>query len=86
MIEAFLPTTPKGRMYRLIEKMGEVMQMISKCGRFGPHSANPFLLPNDQEANIIALERELTDLEHALHSFHVDVRGAILYDEEGPWE
>lgn len=31
----YLPTTPAGRLDRLIEEMGEVLQEIGKCRRFG---------------------------------------------------
>lgn len=62
----FYPTTFEGWLFKLLEEMGEVAAAAGKNGRFGPWSVNPLLPPNQQEANIVWLRRELADLKVAL--------------------
>jgi len=51
----------------LIEEMGEVGAAAGKTLRWGPLSTNPLLPPNEREANITWLWREMHDLQHVLN-------------------
>ena len=53
----------------LIEECGEVIAAAGKTLRWGPASTNPELPVEKQERNIDWLDRELVDLEKAIHRF-----------------
>lgn len=48
------------------EEMGEVLAAVGKTQRFGPHSVNPTLPPEQQETNSVWCRREIADLRGAL--------------------
>ena len=58
----YLPTDLEGKIDRLVEESGEVLQVIGKIGRFGLTSAHPKGGPN----NASLLLSEMADLRHAI--------------------
>lgn len=71
MTPEYLPQTPAGRMARLTEECGEVLQIVGKIGRFGLDSRHPttaFAKPNSE-----LLLAEIADLEHALYAVKQDI-------------
>lgn len=71
-IPEYLPKDRNGRLFRLIEECGEVLQMCGKAGRFGMSSRHPEGGPR----NISALLAELRDLRDAIDALEPD-----LHDE-----
>lgn len=57
------------RLSHLIEECGEVLAAAGKTQRWGTHSVNPLLPPEQQELNIVWLMREISDLEEAISRF-----------------
>lgn len=66
----FLPADRNGRLFRLVEEMGEVLHVIGKAGRFGMHSHHPEA-PDVSNAELILCE--LADLEHAIAAVRPDL-------------
>lgn len=54
------------RLSRVMEECGEVVGAAGKLQRFGPHSVNPYLKPEEQVENIDWLISEMNDLKHAI--------------------
>lgn len=59
-----LPTTPEGKISRVIEECGEVLQEIGKLQRYGPY-------PTDHRTGVeydhwAAMTVELAQLNHAI--------------------
>jgi hypothetical protein len=50
----------------LIEECGEVLAAAGKTLRWGWASTNPELPPEEQESNIVWLQREMADLKAAI--------------------
>lgn len=55
----------------LVEEMGEALAAAGKTFRWGPHSVNPELPPEQQEQNIDWLARECEDVKRAIDEFFV---------------
>ncbi len=62
----YLPTDKNGRLFRLIEEMGEVAHAIGKAGRHGMASYNPELPEHARISNAEMILRELDDLMDAI--------------------
>lgn len=58
----FLPNTLQGKMAHVVEEAGEVLVMIGKINRFGMHSVDPKLPPQEQITNRCNCIKELYDL------------------------
>lgn len=65
----YLPKDRNGRLFKLIEECGEVLQMCGKAGRFGMGSRHPNGGPN----NVTELRRELQDLREAIDAVEPDL-------------
>lgn len=59
----------------LIEECGEVLAAAGKTQRWGRHSVNPLLLPEQQETNLEWLCRELQDLKQAIKRLEATIDG-----------
>jgi NTP pyrophosphatase (non-canonical NTP hydrolase) len=57
----------------LVEECGEVLAAAGKTQRWGPRSVNPLLPPDQQEANIDWLMREIGDLANAIDRLRATV-------------
>ncbi len=64
--QRFLQDGFEKRLSHLIEECGEVLAAAGKTQRWGTHSVNPLLPPEQQEKNIDWLRRELTDLKQVI--------------------
>lgn len=62
-----LPTTFKGRLFRVVEETGEVLQIIGKAGRFGWTARDPYTGINYD--NWAIMKYELGDLWDAILRF-----------------
>lgn len=74
----YLPTTPEGRLLRLVEECDEVLQCVGKLGRFGVdnyHPRDPLRVTNRA-----ALLAELRDVRLAAKLVARDL-GEELADE-----
>jgi NTP pyrophosphatase (non-canonical NTP hydrolase) len=69
MNEKYLPQDPAGRMARLVEECGEVLQALGKAVRFGMQNSHPKGGPNNREALLL----ELDDLIHAANAVKADL-------------
>jgi len=58
----YLPTDLDGKIDRIVEESGEVLQVVGKIGRFGLTSSHPLGGPN----NAALMLSELADLRHAI--------------------
>lgn len=65
----YLPTTPEGRLARLVEECGEVLQVLGKAVRFGIQNRHPKGGPTNREALLL----ELDDLIHAANAVKADL-------------
>ncbi len=65
----YLQTGFDKQLSHLIEECGEVLAAAGKTQRWGRHSVNPLLPPEQQETNIEWLKREITDLSFAIVRF-----------------
>ncbi len=75
--ERYLPKDRDGRLFRLVEECGEVMQAVGKAGRFGMRKR----FPAGDRSNVEKLLSELDDLEGAIHDVRPDLvaeRNALL--------
>ena len=73
----FLPQDSTGRLFKLIEEMGEVQAALGKAGRHGMESVNRFLPIDQQETNAEWILRELDDLEAAIAAAKPDVVACV---------
>lgn len=62
----YVPKTIPQKLGYLIEACGETLAAAGKTFRWGLHSVNPVLPPEQQEPNCAWLLRELVDLERAI--------------------
>lgn len=69
MKEEHLPKTPEGRRWRLAEECGEVIQALSKIGRFGEIGIGY----DGHACNTSALRYEIADLKHAIAAVERDI-------------
>lgn len=67
----YLPTTPDGRMWRLVEECSEVIYEACKCGRFGMQGHVDFIASG--QTNRARLVKELADLKHAIAAVEADL-------------
>lgn len=70
----YLPTTPVGRMWHLVEECSEVIKEAAKIGRFGPDTVSP---DDCEDAGTTPRQRlllELEDLEHAIVAVRADLK------------
>lgn len=72
-VSKYLPKDRNGRLFRLIEEMGELNAALGKAGRWGMSSVNPELPEDQQETNAEWIMREIEDVEQALAAVKVDV-------------
>lgn len=66
-----LPTTLEGKIDRIVEECGEVLQEIGKAGRFGLESAHPKGGLN----NAALILSEMADLRHAISVLENELTG-----------
>lgn len=64
--ERFLQYGFTKQLAHVVEECGEVLAAAGKTQRWGAFSVNPLLPPEQQETNLVWLERELDDLESAI--------------------
>lgn len=69
----FLQTGFDKQLAHLIEECGEVLAAAGKTQRWGPHSVNPLIPADQQEANIDWLMREIDDLADAISRLRATV-------------
>lgn len=65
----YLPKDRDGRLFRLVEECGEVLQAIGKAGRFGMENR----YPAEGDSNAAKLLAELDDLQHAMEAVREDL-------------
>lgn len=70
MDERYLPHDRDGRLFRLVEEIGEVAQAIGKMGRFGSDNHHPDRPGLTNAAHLLC---ELGDLKHALAGVERDL-------------
>lgn len=64
MREDLLPTSFEGRLGRLVEECGEVLQVIGKIQRFGKQAQDP--VTKIKYDNVKDLQEELQHLKHSI--------------------
>lgn len=72
MKEKYLPTTPEGRLWRLVEECSEVIKDVAKAGRFGMDTVSP----EGEDAGTTPRQRllsEFKDLDHAIAAVRADL-------------
>lgn len=76
----YMPADPAGRLFWLLEELGELVAALGKTGRFGPDSYNPELPPNQRERNCDWVLREMEDVRAAMDGVRLDMlaRSAML--------
>jgi hypothetical protein len=75
----YLPDTLEGKMDRVVEEAGEILQVIGKAGRFGLKSYHPEGGPN----NAALILSEMADLRHALADLEEEISSEariVLHD------
>lgn len=77
----YLPKDRNGRLFKLIEEMGELNAALGKAGRHGMLSVNPELPAEQQETNAAWILREMDDLIMAVADCRPDVEAEIAEDE-----
>lgn len=77
--ERYLPTTPEGRLFRLVEECGEVIQAVGKIGRFGPGGRHPDGGPTNAET----LAAEIGDLQEAMNDVVPDMLAELRRQRDG---
>lgn len=82
-IARYLPKDRNGRLFKLIEEMGELNAALGKAGRWGMTSVNPELPSDQQETNAAWILREMDDVEAALKECRADVEAEMKPDENG---
>ena len=65
MRQDLLPKTVEGKLARIVEECGEVLQAIGKIQRFGYTATDP--LTNKRYDNWLDLQTELFQLSHAIN-------------------
>lgn len=93
MTPEFLPDTPEGRLWRLVEECVEVAEKCNliaytacKAGRFGMNTVKhgSWSGPSPRERLLkafAALRSEVTDLEHAVVAVEADLGTSALSEE-----
>lgn len=64
MREDLLPTSFEGRLSRLVEECGEVLQAVGKIQRFGREAQDP--VTKIKYDNVADLRQELVDLKDSI--------------------
>ncbi|MCA1379510.1 hypothetical protein I6F34_01575 [Bradyrhizobium sp. BRP05] len=75
----YLPTTREGKIDRLVEEAGEVLQAIGKAARFGLDSTHP----DGGMNNAALLLSELADLRHAISEVENEITDAAKVRRTG---
>jgi hypothetical protein len=73
----YLPKDRNGRLFKLIEEMGELNAALGKAGRHGMMSVNPELPIDLRETNAAWILREMDDVIAALTACRPDVEAEI---------
>lgn len=73
----YLPKDRNGRLFKLIEEMGELNAALGKAGRHGMMSVNPELPVEQQETNAAWILREMDDVTAALKAYRRDIQDEI---------
>lgn len=73
----FLPKDRDGRLFRLVEEMGELAAAIGKAGRHGMHNYNPDLPPAERVTNAEWIKAEMADVRGALDDLAPDIDAII---------
>ena len=93
MTPEFLPDTPEGRLWRLVEECVEVAKECNliahtacKAGRFGMNTVKhgSWSGPSPRERLLKAFEAlraELADLEHAVAAVETDLGNSVLNED-----
>lgn len=68
----YLPTDRNGRLFRLIEECGAVLQALGTAGRFGMESLHPLEPDGSNSAEMILAE--LAGLRAAIEAVEPDLR------------
>lgn len=66
----------------LIEEAGEMLAAAGKTLRWGKHSTNPELPPNERKTNLAWLIREMDDVETAIKRLKVEISFLPLPEAE----
>ena len=77
------PKTLQQKLGYLVEECGEVLAAVGKAIRWGLHSVNPELPPDEQETNATWILRELDDLKRAVAYAQVAVFQERGFHEHG---
>jgi hypothetical protein len=72
--EKYLPKDKNGRLFKLIEEIGELNAALGKAGRWGMESFNPELPPDQRVENWQWILDEMQDVRDALDACEKDVR------------
>lgn len=76
----YLPTSPEGKKDRVLEEIGEVIQAIGKCGRWGMIAKDPYT--GIEYDNRATLRAELADLKDAIDRFDSSLADVDTYSPE----
>jgi hypothetical protein len=77
MKTAYLPKTPEGRRWHLVEEMGEVAKDLGKAGRFGLDAVAPEGCPEAGTTPRQRLIYELEDLTQTIAAVRADLNGEV---------
>ena len=70
----------EGYLGHLVEECGEFLAAAGKAWRWGWHSVNPDVSPEQQQSNLRWLQMELADLKEAIERFEKCIEEGRLPD------